>query len=232
MKGYKVSGNPLDIWGPGWWKYAPKEATKLLEEQGFKKKDGKWYLPNGKLWTVFLNVPAFSEIDATMLGMAVAQQWRSFGINVVVKSIQSVPYWNDFNTGNFEAGIYWGNYEAGIMNDLWYTHYIWSDKYYQPNGKVAVADQVRWKNAKVTQLLGEMAQLPPNSPKIKPLNYKLLELLVENMPIIPTTDCAKYSPQDTYYWNGFPSFKNPYWSVLFWCGGFKWITPHLKPTGR
>jgi len=51
-RGYKINMKPEEIWGIGWWKYAPDIAEKLLISVGFKKRDGKWYLPNGEPWKI------------------------------------------------------------------------------------------------------------------------------------------------------------------------------------
>jgi len=76
-----------------------------------------------------------------------------------------------------------------------------------------------------------MAALHPDDPKLVELAKEVLKELIREMPLVPAVDCKKFSPYDTYYWTGFPNADNPYWSPLFWCGGFKWITPHLKPRG-
>ncbi len=36
-QGYTVPGTPRDVFGDGWWKYAPDVAAELLEKNGFKK---------------------------------------------------------------------------------------------------------------------------------------------------------------------------------------------------
>ncbi|HLH73660.1 MAG TPA: ABC transporter substrate-binding protein, partial [Chloroflexota bacterium] len=46
-----------NLFGMGWWKYAPDVATKLLQKNGFKKDaQGKWQLPDGKPWTISIIV--------------------------------------------------------------------------------------------------------------------------------------------------------------------------------
>ena len=52
-QGYTVPGKPRDVFGTGWWKYAPDVAERLLVKNGFKKdKNGKWLTPDGKPWTI------------------------------------------------------------------------------------------------------------------------------------------------------------------------------------
>jgi peptide/nickel transport system substrate-binding protein len=233
MKGYTVPGEPVDIWGEGWWKYDPFKAAEMLEAQGFSKgADGKWYLPDGNLWIITLTTPTY-EIDATRLAFTVAEQWRKFGIDVTINTLESAPFWSDLQTGEFEVGTYWSSSaQGGIIDDLWYTHKWWHKDNIKPLGEVSVLNTVRWANDRVSALLDELSVMHPVDPKARELSYKVLKELIREMPIVPTVDCKKFSPYDTYYWKNFPSGENPYWSCLFWCGGFKWITPHLEPTGR
>ncbi len=230
-KGFKVTKEPIDIWGVGWWKYDPDKATKMLTGLGFRKVAGKWYLPDGKPWVITIKTPTY-EIDATRLGFAVADQWREFGIDVKVETLEAGPFWSDYNIGNFEVGTYWGAGQAGIMEDLWHTHRWWHKENVQPVGEVALSNQVRFKNDKISELLDKLGGMSPREKRAIDIAKEVLKELIREMPIIPAVDCKKFSPYDTYYWTNFPSGDNPYWSCLFWCGGFKWITPRLKSTGK
>ncbi len=224
--------NPIDIWGPGWWRYDPKTAEKILQSLGFQKIRDRWHLPDGTPWKIVIVAPDY-ELDATRLAFAVAEQWQDFGIDVRVDVLASAPFWDAAAYGHFEVGAFWSSAaQGGIIPDLWYTHNWWHKNNILPIGQYATANNVRWSNDKVSSILDEMASLHPDDPKMIELSYELLKILVVEMPIVPAVDCKKFSPFDTYYWTNFPNGENPYWSFLFWCGGFKWITPHLKPTGR
>jgi len=235
MKGYTVPGEPVDIWGGGWWKYDTFKAAEMLEAQGFSKgTDGKWYLPDGKLWIITLNATTLAyEIDASRLAFVVAEQWRKFGIDVKITTLEYAPLSSDISTGEFEVASFWNSSaQGGIIDDLWYTHKWWHKDNIQPLGVVSILNTVRWANDRVSALLDELSAIHPDDPKARELSYKVLKEMIREMPILPTFGCKKFSPYDTYYWKNFPSAENPYWSPLFWCGGFKWITPHLEPTGR
>lgn len=224
--------DPIDIWGPGWWRYDPETAAEILEGLGFKKIRGRWHLPDGTPWTIVINTPDY-ELDATRLGFAVAEQWRDFGIDVRVDVLANAPFWDELNYGHFEVGTYWSSMgQGGILHDLWYTHQWWHKDYVVPIGELTTWNTPRWANDEVSALLDQMAVLHPDDPKLIEVGYELLKVLIREMPIVPTVDCKKFSPYDLYYWTNFPNAENPYWSFLFWCGGFKWITPHLQPTGR
>jgi peptide/nickel transport system substrate-binding protein len=231
-QGYTVSGSPVQIWGPGWWKYAPDEAAKLLEANGFKKVNGKWYLPDGKLWTVTLITPT-EEIDALILAQAAATDWRNFGIDVNLQTTTDQIAGNDQAMGYFDVMSSWDtDLQGGITDALWYTHYGWNSSNYEPIGTYAVNDSIRFKNAEMDNILNQLQVLTPDSTEAFNLSKQFLMLEIKYMPLASIGDCVDITPHDDYYWTGFPSASDPYWSPLFWCGGFKFILPHLKPTGR
>ncbi|RLI41316.1 ABC transporter substrate-binding protein [Candidatus Bathyarchaeota archaeon] len=233
LKGYIAPTDPRDpvsVWGPGWWRHDPEKAAELLKAQGFTKRHGKWYLPDGTPWKITITTPTY-EVDATRLAFAVAEQWREFGIQVKVDVLESTPFWDALNYGRFDVGTYWSSMaQGGIVKDLWYKHVWYHKKHLTPIGKYTYYNSVRWKNEKASALLDDMAGLHPSDPKLVELAYEVLKELIREMPLAPAVDCKKFSPYDTYYWTGFPNADNYYWDPLFWCGGFKWITPHLKPT--
>jgi peptide/nickel transport system substrate-binding protein len=230
--GYSVPSDPVQTWGPGWWKYAPDEATKLLEANGFKKSGNKWYLPDGSLWTVNLMTPS-EEIDALILAQAAAADWRAFGINVDLRTTTDQIAGNDLCTGNYDVASYWSSAaQGGITDALWYTHYWWYSSNCKPIGTYAVNNQVRFKNEEMDNILNQLQTLPPDSTEALELSKKFLMIEIKYLPIASIGDCVDITPHDDYYWTGFPSEDDPYWSPLFWCGGFKFVLPHLKPTGR
>ena len=55
-RGYNVPDDPAktrEIFGYGWYKYAPEVAAELLLRNGFTRdKAGKWLLPDGKPWKI------------------------------------------------------------------------------------------------------------------------------------------------------------------------------------
>ncbi|MBA7607885.1 hypothetical protein ES703_15054 [subsurface metagenome] len=228
-QGYTVPADPIDVWGPGWWRHDPQKAAEMLEAQGFTKRDDKWYLPDGTSWKITFNAPTY-EVDSLRLAMSVAEEWREFGIDVELKILEDTPFWDELYYGDFEVGSYWGL--GSVLVDLWKSQVYWHKEYIVPIGEYAFYNNVRWESDTVSELLDEMSALHPEDPEVIELTRELLKEVIREMPLAMSVDCKKFSPYDTYYWTGFPSAENPCWSPLFWCGGFKWITPHLKPTGR
>jgi peptide/nickel transport system substrate-binding protein len=228
-RGYTVTGNPREIFGIGWWKYAPDEAEKLLVKNGFKKVGGKWYLPDGTPWKITITAPANFEIHATRLAFAVADQWRKFGIDVNVETVEAGPFWNKWNLGDFEVGSYW----EVPATDFYTFVQGYHSRFYKPTGEVATAgNQIRWKNAKLDKLLDDLVNLQPESPKAKAIVTDILKLYVEEMPAPVFIINLKFNSQDHYYWTNFPTSDNSYMAPVWWWGQFKFILPQIKPTGR
>ncbi|MGB9857362.1 MAG: ABC transporter substrate-binding protein [Dictyoglomaceae bacterium] len=227
-KGYKIKGEPREIFGIGWWKYAPEEAEKLLIKNGFKKVGGKWQLPDGKPWKITITAPAGFEIHATRLAFAVADQWRKFGIDTTVETVEAGPFWTKWNLGDFEVGSYWQVPATDVYPFLQNYH----SRFYKPTGEVATVNQIRWKSKKVDEILDKLAVLPPEDPKAVELVKDFLKLFVEENPHPVTIINLKFSAQDHYYWTNFPSADNPYMAPVWWWGQFKFILPHIRSTGR
>ena len=80
------------------------KAASLLTGAGFTKKGSQWYMPNGKPWTMTINVPSgFSDWVA---GSSVLKsEFTAFGIPTSVKLAADYP--------TYESDIYLGDYAVG-----------------------------------------------------------------------------------------------------------------------
>lgn len=218
----------LMTWGPGWWKYAPDVAEVLLRSVGFTRgSDGMWRLPDGTPWTIEILAPAGFEIDATRLAFGVADQWRKFGIDVKVTTVDASLFWNQFSYGTFKVGAYWG---YGAMNPSLVGAQFEGlhSRYWNPAGQFSV-NPLGVNDSVLDKLIDEFVTTSPFDPKADQLRLQMIERIVEQMYIPTMADTKKFSPYDTYYWTGFPNAAHPYWSFLFWCGGAKWMMPYIKP---
>ncbi len=229
-KGYKVRGEPREIFGIGWWKYDPTQAEKLLTKNGFKKDArGKWLLPDGKPWRITITAPAGFEIHATRLAFAVADQWRKFGIDVNVETVEAGPFWSKWHLGDFEVGSYWSVPATDFYSFIQQYH----SRFYKPTGEVASAgNQIRLKNKKLDELLDKLVALQPEDPKAKDLVVEIIKLFVEEKPLPIFIINLKFNAQDHYYWTKFPNADDPYQAPVWWWGQFKFILPHIRTTGR
>ena len=236
LKQRGFSGLPTDpaqitrVFGPGWFKYAPLEAAKLLKSVGFKFSAGTWLLPNGNPWTITVNAPANFEPESGNQGFAVANQWKQFGINAVAQGMDSSTFWTNESEGTYDAGAYWS---TGFLSaDASDTLQQFDQKYIVPTGKPAPGDAVRWKNAAASKLVEQMQLNPPEDPKTLQLQQQFFKMFFKDMPLIPMFASTQLVPVDSYYWTNFPTSTNEYNGPWWWWSNFKFILPHLKPTGR
>ena len=218
------------LFGPGYFKYDPQEATKLLKSVGFKLSGGSWLLPNGKPWSMTVNAPANFEPESGNQGFAIANQWKQFGIDAVGQGMDSSTFWNNETNGTYDAGAYWS--VAFLTPDSSDQLQQFDQKFVVPTGKPAPGDPMRWKNAQASQLVEQMQLNPPESPKTIQLELQFMKVFFKDMPIIPMFASTQLVPVDSYYWTNFPTSTNAYNGPWWWWSNFKFILPHLRPTGR
>lgn len=230
-KGYILPYSPEKIWNVGWWRYDPKEATKLLEKHGFyRDKEGRWRLPTGEVWTINFLIPAF-HVLGSRLGFAVVEQWRKFGIEIMDEALPAGVFTSRYNTGDFDVIIQWPFCSAHV--DTWQWWQSFHSMYVKPIGEVATSNQIRWNNGKFSKLLDELAKLTPEDPRVIDLVSEMVKISIEDMPVINFFLGSKLIVFDTYVWTGWPTVDNWYWEHAYW--NAMWCLPvltKLEPTGN
>jgi peptide/nickel transport system substrate-binding protein len=225
----------VDMFGVGWWKYAPEVAEKLLMKHGFKRDaDDRWLLPDGTPWT-FEITAAPDEVDVYRMAMGAVDQWDMFGISFDIRTLERGPYYNVNRTGDFTATSNWG-FSGGIgataAIDKWpFIKELHSD-FYKPLGEISMNNSLRVKSPEVDKLIETLGALPPDDPKVLELGQEFLKLWTENMWSIPTISFKKFVTQDLYYWDNFPMAENPYGQPCYWFMGGRFIFPQLEATGK
>ena len=238
-RGYEVPDdiNELkEMFGPGWWKYAPDVAEQLLLRNGFKRdKNGKWLLPDGTPWKIIITASPTPSHPQYRNSLAAAQQWRNFGIDVNVMATEA--HSDLISVGDFVVSDDWPVLEPwGGHADL---HRMFNDihsKYYRPKGERAAVGQGpllgRWTDSRIDKIVDAMEKLNWDDPKNIELGIEGLKILVEEMPTIPTFAYPSVIGWDEYYWTNWPGPENPYmWAGHPW-PNFKYLLPFLEPTGR
>ena len=238
-RGYEVPNdiNQLkEMWGPGWWKYAPDVAEQLLLRNGFKRdKNGKWMLPDGTPWKLSIITTSVVTHPQHRNALAVAQQWRNFGIDVSVSPTESHSDLVMF--GNFVVSTEWpANEPWGGHPDMYRVFSPLHSKYYKPIGVVALTANGptggRWTNSQMDKIIDEMEKLDWNDSRNLELGMEGLKILVEEMPTIPTFSGPKPTAFDEYYWSNYPLAENPYGGPIITWPNLKYMLPYLEPTGR
>jgi len=234
-RGYTVPEDPeeiKEIFGPGWWKYAPDVAEQLLLRNGFTRDvDGKWLLPDGTPWKMNIIAHPNPSHPQHRNSLAAAQQWRNFGIDVNVTA--SEAYATIAGTGDFEVNDTWPS--SGLWGghpDLYTLLYNFHSSCYRPVGENAVGHSSRWKDPRMDAVIEEMEKLDWNDPKNLELGMEGLKIIVEEMPMIFTFAYPGVVGWDEYYWTNYPGAENPYIIPYHHWPNFKYMLPFLEPTGN
>ncbi len=236
LKQRGFSGLPTDpaeithLFGPGWFKYDPQEASKLLKSVGFKFSAGTWIMPNGNPWSIIVNGPANFEPESGNLAFAVANQWKQFGIDASGQGMDSTSFWTAWSQGTYQAGAYWPvNFLTPDSSDQ-LTQF--DAKYLTATGKPATSNAIRWNNAAASKIVEQMQTNPPEDPQTLKLEQQFLQIFFKEMPFIPGFCSTQLVPVDSYYWTNFPTSTNQYDGPWWWWSNFKFILPNIKPTGK
>ena len=235
-EGYDVPEEPDDIiqlWGVGWWKYAPEIAVKLLINEGFTKNEqGKWLLPNGEAWKMTIIAPP-DEVDAYRQALWAADNWRKFGIDVQIESLEREPF-NVRNTiGDFEITTQWSlGGAASAFIDKWPFIQSYHSIYYAPTGERAtgaiMSNLIRVKSEELDSIIDQLEATPPDDPEVLELSTEYLKTWAENQFTITTTSFKKFITFNETYWTNFPTAENPYGQPLYWFTGGKFVFPYIE----
>jgi peptide/nickel transport system substrate-binding protein len=224
------------IWGDGWWKYAPDVAARLLERNGFKKGgDGKWQLPDGTPWKFTIITTPNAAHPQNRNAFALSQQWKKFGIDVSVETPDQ--YAAITQRGQFDASTQWPAREPwGAHPDLFRGFEQWYSAYYKPIGEMAIAAQAaasRWHDARLDKLTDQLKATNWNdTDKIIQIGIEGLKLLVDEMPGMPTVAYPGIVGWDETYWTNYPGAENVYAQPYQHWPNFEFMLPFLKPSGK
>jgi len=234
-RGYLFPDTPEfteQAFGLGWYKYAPDIAEKLLVKNGFSKKDGKWYLPDGTPWHIsFMCGTILSNHDARNAAAAV-QQWKKFGIDA---EMYSTDAGDDLGaTGDFDVSGAWPAQEPwGAGPDLYRVLDRWDSAYKKPLGERTQGNYSRWSSPEMDAIIKRLRETDPfNTEAVIAVGTEGLKEAVKNMPGIPTYGYIGIVGWDEYYWTNWPGSENAYCEPYTHWPNFKYFTPFLKATGN
>jgi peptide/nickel transport system substrate-binding protein len=198
--------------GYGWWKHNVEAANSLLEAAGFTKDGaGKWLMPDGTPFAFTLNV--VEEGLLSRLGAMVGQNWKDAGIDVTV-AILPIPVRNDANDiGEFDAEIGWsvetwgGNPDLSFFLDSWHSQFLAA----APGERQAPRNWQRWKDPRLDALIEKIRASDFND-NAKSIEYgnEYVQLMVEEMPVIPLMSFNVFSVTSEKHWTNWPNSENNY----------------------
>jgi peptide/nickel transport system substrate-binding protein len=214
QRGHDISDDPAVIkqtFGPGWFKYAPDVAEKLLIKNGFSRDaNGRWLLPDGTPWKI-----AVTDINDTghhqfKNGNAAVQQWKKFGIDA--EYIATDAYTTLQQMGDFQVGAVWPALEPwGAGADLYRSLDIFASELVAPVGETNRGHASRWSSPEMDDIIRRMRATDPTDIEATvAVCTEALQLLLEELPSFPTYGYSGFMTWDEFYWTNWPGSENPY----------------------
>jgi peptide/nickel transport system substrate-binding protein len=231
-----VTGLPEDPtdFGIGWWNYDIEQAGKLLEAEGFTKNaDGNWLLPSGEEWVVQLTIPSDWNKVMQRIGFAVADSWRTAGIQVNVRQVDSAEH-NAVQQTNAlkEVQFMWTNC---VFTPSWMD--AWRELepgHIKPadSSEQNIGNRQQWENQTVFDLVAASKSLPQDSEEFYENGRLIMKEFIKDMSWINMMDIPTTIPTNEYYWTGFPKADNYYAVPYSWWSSAKEMVANIEPTGN
>lgn len=233
-QGYEVPGTPVEVFGYGWWKFAPDAAEQLLLKNGFSRDgNGNWLTPDGDRWKIAVQAPV-DENDQFRMAVAAADMWGDFGIEIDLQALERAVADQNRNVGQFDIAGEWEVYTTA-SGDVWPEARGLHSQYFVPGGEaynsLGGSNQGRVLDPRVDELLDAMAAAHPDSDENIALGQEFMKLWIENMYEITGVAFKKFVTWDERYWTGFPTSENPDYMPLYWFQAGKFAIQSLKPAG-
>ena len=212
QRGHDISDDPAVIkqtFGPGWFKYAPDVAEKLLIKNGFSRDaNGRWLLPDGTPWKI-----AVTDINDTghhqfKNGNAAVQQWKKFGIDA--EYIATDAYTTLQQMGDFQVGAVWPALEPwGAGADLYRSLDIFASELVAPVGETNRGHASRWSSPEMDDIIRRMRATDPTDIEATvAVCTEALQLLLEELPSFPTYGYSGFMTWDEFYWTNWTGSEN------------------------
>jgi peptide/nickel transport system substrate-binding protein len=210
------------ITAPG---YDPAKAQQILKSAGFKKNSSGIYADaSGPLSFTIKTIAGYSDWDASL--QIITQELKAVGIGVTVQDENSNTYTADIQGGHFQlayAGS--GGPAASPGPSPYYELRGWLF-----SGNIGSTNYSRYTSQAADALFNQYAGAS-HSQQVQ-IVHKLQQLMVSDIPFIPTTEGVDWYQYDTSHIGGWPTQSNPYAQpspYSFPDNGQ--VLTHLYPTG-
>lgn len=234
-QGYTVPGDPVDVFGYGWWKFAPEAAEQLLIKNGFSRDGGgNWLTPGGEPWNLVIEAPP-DENDQFRMFTAAADMWDDFGIDVDLQGPERSVIDQNRWTGQYQIT---GDWEVFVLpsGDAWPQIRGLHSQYYVPIGEDSRStggnNQLRLQDPVVDEMIDAMVGVSPDSEENYEMVRDFTKYWVENMYYLTGIAFKKFVTWDERYWTGFPTSENPDYMPLYWFQGGKFAFQNLTPVSN
>jgi peptide/nickel transport system substrate-binding protein len=214
---YKDKSHSVDLDG----------AKKELSDAGFKLEGDVLKDSTGKPVTITLTDPAGWSDYQTDLEI-IKDNLSTIGIKATIDKANQDAWFKNIDTGNFDAAMHWTNGGATPF-DIYQN--IMDGKILKPVGKGGVSGNYgRFNSPDATKALDQYANAADDATRTAALNT-LQKIMVEQMPVIPTSASNVGGLYSTKNWVGWPDEQNQYGPAQPTQQNALQIILNLKPAG-
>ncbi len=196
--------------------YNPSKALKLLEDHGFSMKNGRLYNPNGTEMPALtiMSVAGYTDWDTDI--SIIASELSSIGLKVSIETPTASVVASDIATGDFQMAE---DTVTGIGPNPWYD-YSGLIGNLLPVGKTAYTNEERW-NYTSTNFMEYYNNFTKtsNTTEEKVLTNNMVNIMLNQMPMIPLVYSADWYEYVNSSIGGFPNQNNGYWIPMPWYPG-------------
>lgn len=201
--------------------YDTAKAASLLESAGFHKSGGKWIMPNGRPFTITLEMNA-GWTDQISAFKVAASALNSFGIKTTLSTVENVSYTADLHRGSFQIGAFCCtggspdplvDFEQSPMGSANNFTATGTSAGQRGLGFGPMAQVPGLGGVKVTEELDKEIHQVAAGDKMKNLTWDWARLVNQQMPYLEYADFANQIGFSTKNFN-WPADDSPLWSTL------------------
>ena len=180
------------------------KVASILTGDGYAQVGGKW-TKNGATIKFALEDPS-SYSDYYENITLISQQLNGEGFDTTVNGTTPDTWVSDYNTGNFDATIHWGN----VGPTPYFQYDNWLDANLSaPIGTAATGDQSRFNSPDAQAALTEFAGTDDPNTQADALT-KLQQIVAQQAPVIPLLYGAAWDEYSTKKFTGWPTAADPF----------------------
>jgi peptide/nickel transport system substrate-binding protein len=199
-------------------------AKKELTDNGFTYDGNTLKGPDGKAVTLTLTDPADWNDYQTDLTI-IKDNLATIGITATVDKANQDAWFDAIGKGNFDAAMHWTNGGA-TPYDMYQN--IMDGAQLQPIGTTASGNYGRFNSPEATAALKAYANAATDADRQAAM-VKIEDIMVAQMPMIPTSAGNLGAEYCTTHWTGWPDASDPYAANQPTRWGMLDVVLHLSP---